>query len=580
EDSGVHTVVSDVSTVFADPDPGDILSYSVSSSNPNIIVSLVGSALQLTSSANFYGSGSVMLTATDSSGLSASDTFLVTITPVNDPPIINGLPDTLRFNLDTTFSIWNYVDDVETPDSLLRYQFSFSNDSMSVSYDSLTGLVQLSAQIGFNGESQFHLTVSDDSNAVARDSILLQIGTQPISFIASFSEGWNLIGLPLKVNNGHYLTLFPGATPGTLFGWDGNYTSQDTLRPGQGYWLRFPTADTITIQGTNMQHIPLTIRQGWNLISGVSTDVAFTDITDSLGILIPGTLYGFNGSYFSTDTLRQGEGYWIRASDSGQVDVSQLTRILKRREVLLSPEHSIANLQKGDHPIKLEISDGIGHRRELMWMTNHDSGDSLDGNWHLFYSLPPQPPPGGFDARFEEDTWLTIGSTAVISLQVNYYPISIRFHNLSFGNQYIVEASDGINVIETHRIHNQTPTAAISNPAVNKLILHIGKSVPHQFRLMQNFPNPFNPKTIIKYQLPANSRVKLEIFNLLGQRIRTLVNELQMAGEYSAEWNGKNEHGRSVASGVYIYRLRATVQFKSFKNKNQIILWKKMVLIR
>ncbi|MGC9093973.1 MAG: T9SS type A sorting domain-containing protein, partial [Bacteroidota bacterium] len=77
-------------------------------------------------------------------------------------------------------------------------------------------------------------------------------------------------------------------------------------------------------------------------------------------------------------------------------------------------------------------------------------------------------------------------------------------------------------------------------------------SVPQKFALMQNYPNPFNPSTTIKYSVPTNSFVRLEVFNSLGQLVRTLINEEQNAGTYQVIFDGKD-----LASGVYFYRLLA-----------------------
>ena len=84
--------------------------------------------------------------------------------------------------------------------------------------------------------------------------------------------------------------------------------------------------------------------------------------------------------------------------------------------------------------------------------------------------------------------------------------------------------------------------------------------LPEQFTLAQNYPNPFNPSTVINYTIPQSlnsPQVKLEIFNLLGQKVITLVDAKQVAGEHSIQWNGKNEAGNLVTSGVYLYRLKA-----------------------
>jgi len=80
---------------------------------------------------------------------------------------------------------------------------------------------------------------------------------------------------------------------------------------------------------------------------------------------------------------------------------------------------------------------------------------------------------------------------------------------------------------------------------------------PTEFNLDQNFPNPFNPETVIKFSVKENSLVTLRIYNILGQVVTTLVDEPKPAGEYSVSWNGRNAHNEEVASGVYFYRIKA-----------------------
>ena len=79
--------------------------------------------------------------------------------------------------------------------------------------------------------------------------------------------------------------------------------------------------------------------------------------------------------------------------------------------------------------------------------------------------------------------------------------------------------------------------------------------LPARLQLGQNYPNPFNPSTIIPYQLPAPTRVRLEVFNILGQRVATLVDGERPAGFHTATWNATDAAGRGVASGVYLYRM-------------------------
>ncbi|MEO8448017.1 MAG: T9SS type A sorting domain-containing protein, partial [bacterium] len=91
-------------------------------------------------------------------------------------------------------------------------------------------------------------------------------------------------------------------------------------------------------------------------------------------------------------------------------------------------------------------------------------------------------------------------------------------------------------------------------------------SIPDNFELSQNYPNPFNPVTNIKYAVANSSEVSLTIYDILGNEVRTLVsNEMKNAGTYNIEWNGKNNSGLDVSSGVYFYKLIAGEFSKTLK---------------
>ncbi len=94
--------------------------------------------------------------------------------------------------------------------------------------------------------------------------------------------------------------------------------------------------------------------------------------------------------------------------------------------------------------------------------------------------------------------------------------------------------------------------------------------IPTQYNLAQNFPNPFNPTTNIAFDIPEHGQVAITIFNLIGQQVRTLMNDQMVAGRYHVEWNGLDNAGNAVASGVYFYELRS----------ENFIARKKMILLR
>ncbi len=94
--------------------------------------------------------------------------------------------------------------------------------------------------------------------------------------------------------------------------------------------------------------------------------------------------------------------------------------------------------------------------------------------------------------------------------------------------------------------------------------------VPSQFVLEQNYPNPFNPTTTIAFSLNRRENVKIELFNIAGQKVRTLLDETRSAGEHVVLWNGRDDAGRPVATGTYLYRLTTDDQVQT----------KKMLLIK
>ncbi|HEX7402330.1 MAG TPA: T9SS type A sorting domain-containing protein [candidate division Zixibacteria bacterium] len=82
-------------------------------------------------------------------------------------------------------------------------------------------------------------------------------------------------------------------------------------------------------------------------------------------------------------------------------------------------------------------------------------------------------------------------------------------------------------------------------------------SLPKEFDLRQNYPNPFNPTTVIEYALPKPSQVKIQIYNILGRRVRNLIDQRQEPGYQTIHWDGKDDSGNEVSSGIYFYRIVA-----------------------
>lgn len=105
---------------------------------------------------------------------------------------------------------------------------------------------------------------------------------------------------------------------------------------------------------------------------------------------------------------------------------------------------------------------------------------------------------------------------------------------------------------------------------IKEKLEQFNKNIPKEFSLAQNYPNPFNPSTIIKYSIPEYSHVTLSVYNILGQKIKDIVDGYNKPGNYSVSWNGTDSYGEKVASGIYFYLINT----EKFHNSRKMILLK------
>ena len=104
----------------------------------------------------------------------------------------------------------------------------------------------------------------------------------------------------------------------------------------------------------------------------------------------------------------------------------------------------------------------------------------------------------------------------------------------------------------------------------NVLGINNGNVLPTEFALHQNYPNPFNPDTRIRYDLPEESLVRIMIYDMLGRKIKTLVERNETPGHKSVVWDGSNDYGKQVSAGVYLFHIESS----GFKQTKKMILLK------
>jgi hypothetical protein len=345
-----------------------------------------------------------------------------------------------------------------------------------------------------------------------------------------YVKGWNLLSLPLALPGSVYSNIFAEAVENTLYKFASVYTSVTELEAGQGYWLRLASNSKVKFEGTTIGRTDLQLQRGWNLIGGIS-ETAIIEDPDS--IVMPGSLYGFNGVYGVVDKLSSGRGYWVRATQAGVISVIPDESLEKVPAAQPEPQAlATIRFETGEHRQNLYLG----------WQETYEA------------VLPPLPPSGAFDVRLEKDLMGTEFLSGRISVQQSGEPLYM-WMDLDADFTWLVRMWMGAELLsERYAVSGERIVVNPRVDAIEFLQREVagGDGMPEILTLEQNFPNPFNPTTAIRYALPEAAQVRLEVYTVAGQRVAILA-----SGEQRAGWHTATFDGSSLASGVYIYRLEA-----------------------
>jgi hypothetical protein len=353
----------------------------------------------------------------------------------------------------------------------------------------------------------------------------------------SGNEGWNLISIPLKAKIMTKSAVFPpiyGAYPEPspeLFGFDGKYFNAENLENGKGYWVKLSSyRNYFPYEGIPVNY-PVNIKKGWNLIGPFTNDLTLNRVTTLPAGILTTPFYGYDNGYFTASVLNFGRGYWVKSSSDGVINYN-----IKGLSKDIEPIAAV-----GNNNGKITIRDNSGKSSTLYNVADKD----IDLRQ---YEMPPLPPAGIFDARFESGLMAERldGEGKAIIFNSASYPVTIKAEGFDLRLSYSVKGNQTEAVIQngsSYTIKENSVSVVNVNSASERII-------PKQFALHQNYPNPFNPVTKIKYDLPEKSKVNLSVYNILGERIAELVNSEMEAGYHEVEFNAG-----SLSSGVYLYRI-------------------------
>lgn len=184
----------------------------------------------------------------------------------------------------------------------------------------------------------------------------------------------------------------------------------------------------------------------------------------------------------------------------------------------------------------------------FLYLGSEEANTSSDSGAVFWLNLVPT---GSVDQRWGDGERVLlatmtfkIGDTTTICIDSTFWPPSSR---LAYYN------ADADGYIPKHYLPYCFAITAVDVREVHGS----EESRPSDFSLAQNYPNPFNPYTNIRFDVSKPAHVKLEVFNIVGQKVKTLVDDKMKAGTYVADWNGQDDNGKMVSSGIYFYRMQA-----------------------
>ncbi len=360
--------------------------------------------------------------------------------------------------------------------------------------------------------------------------------------------------------------------------------------PGRAYFLISRNAERFVDSGpatTVATVCPFQIRvyDGWNLFGlPFNFNVADT-VLSYVNARQVGGVYGFNDGWQVAGQLEPWKGYAVFVERAGTSrDPMYLT---------ISPYESQAATAKtrsenftnapGEWRIKIQAKSGSQKDSENFLGVKFGAHEGFDE----FEQIEPPVVQGFVSLAFERSEWeasaryfstdfrpVEDDAEAVWNFQVQTgraaSPVELAFEvpeNFPKNRQlYLVDETAKIAQNLLERSGYTIPTSKSGGARTLKIVVGdrdfveqtAGEIalVPEQFALMQNYPNPFNPETAIRYNLPKSATVSLIVFDQLGRRIRGLINgEQQTAGYFTEIWDGRDDLGNAVASGVYFYRL-------------------------
>ena len=562
---------------FDDPDiaTGDLLSYSAYSADDGLITVLLDAdSVYVDFLPDSNGVDTLFITATDLGGLSGMDTILVTVNSVNDAPVIISQV-TLQITEDSTITLT--LDELifEDADHTVDGLTIFLGEGNNYSVDNTT----ITPAPNFIGDLAVPVVLFDGQDSSNVFSLVIQVipvndapaVVNPLADIV-VDEDSESLAISLTGTDGAPYFDDPDIATGDLLSYsaysagdglitvllDADSVYVDFLPDSNGVDTLFITAldlggltgtDTIPVTVNSVNDVPIILGSTeYSIIedSNITLSVDSLDIIDvdseifTLAIL-PGDNYTYDELVVSPEPNYYGTLIVsITVSDGDSVSTPFNLNIVV--------------VPVNDTPLPFDLLTPANGTEVVITLLDIMSNTNLEVSWS-----------SSFDADEDEITYsLKLGafgidtvlvSTPDTSHSISYELLTAILDSLGTSQGQLfwtVFVTDGIDTINANSQFSLNVNAD-NVLGIDELL------IPDVYALHQNYPNPFNPTTTLKYDLPENAYVTLKIYDIMGREVIALFsNGYQEAGYRSIQWNGLNQYGKPVGSGMYFYMIKTT----------------------
>ncbi|MEE2876223.1 MAG: T9SS type A sorting domain-containing protein [Candidatus Neomarinimicrobiota bacterium] len=448
-----------------------------------------------------------------------------------------------------------------------------------------------------------------EGQIVASEWEFINVGFDEISIGSTSGETYRMISAPGDLDDkaspiGDLVTQLQDAdrsddaTEFRTFRWNGSdYTETDLARlnPGEAYWII--TLDSWTLTGGSGKSIDLespvsiSLKSGWNQ---VGSPYNFTpNLYEADEGAVEGSFYRYTGSgYSTTTTMSPGDGYWVYAYSSTSLKVGFDPGMTLARESVHNPfdwkGNIIARVNGVDDS---ENVFGVMAGASETWDTADRHEPPVIGDYiSVAFDNRHWSERGGFygtDVHSPTDTgheWPFLVKTnqeGVVSLDFEWTQSlpsdwDVALIDAAAGTVIDLRADPAYDFACACDESGREFIIVTGPPSFIQGAMDVYDVVPADYRLAQNFPNPFNAVTTLRFSVPEESAVSIVIYDLLGQKITTLADRTPYgAGNHALIWDGRDNLGNMMSTGVYFYRMEAVSGGKAvFQDARKLIMLK------